>query len=53
MIYANFDSLASCFQIFMVSKPRRYIFDLAFGFIDAIIKAIGKVAERKMSFAKL
>lgn len=53
MICADFDSLASYFQIFIVLKPRRYISNLGLGFIDAIIEATGKVAKRKMSFAKL
>ncbi len=53
MVYTDFDSSASCFRIFMVSKPRRCALDLGLGFIDAIVEATGKVAERKMNLAKL
>lgn len=53
MVYANFDNLASYFQIFIVSRPRRCISDLDLDFIDVIIEATGKVVEKKISLAKL
>lgn len=53
MVCVNFDNLASSFQIFMVSKSRCYVSNLGLSFIDAIVKAINKVVERKMSLIKL
>lgn len=53
MVCANFDSLASSFQIFIVSRLRRYALDLGLGFISTIVKVTGKVIKRKISLAKL
>lgn len=53
MVSVNFDSSVSCFQMFMVSKLKRYTLDLRWGFVDTIIKATDKIAKRKMSLGKL
>lgn len=53
MICANFDSLANCFQIFIISKLRHYTLNQDLGFINAIIKVTSTVAKRKISLTKL
>lgn len=43
MIYANFDSLESYFQIFIISKPRCCVIDLGIYILDFIVEITGKV----------
>lgn len=53
MIYPNFDSLESYFQIFIILKLRSCVLDLGLYFLDFIVEITGKVVERKISPTKL
>ena len=53
IIFTNFYNVISCFQIFIVFKPRCYILDLSLSFKDIKIKATSKVTERQISLIKL
>lgn len=53
MVHTDFDSLASCFQIFIILRLRYYILNLSLNFLNTIVKTIDKAVERKISLINL